>query len=130
LGPQNFEETTHEASVIDPDKPRGPHQCSICNQSFETSQAYGGHKSKKHPGSSLDYIAKAKIRAEREVDRDLHRAAKQRFKDENPTFIGKPPRGVLENIKYDIVLEPKSIFSKSTWYPRALERRDRALNCR
>jgi hypothetical protein len=66
------------------DQPIALHVCSMCGQAFPSSWAHGGHKSKSHPGSSLDYTTKAETRRLRIPDRLLHKDAKAKFEQENP----------------------------------------------
>jgi hypothetical protein len=60
----------------------------------------------------------------------LHKAARNQFKEQNPSFVGLPKRGMLDNIKYEIVLKPNSMFRGSTWYPKAVDKRNRELKSR
>ncbi len=60
-------------------KKKGLIRCKICRQGFKTSQALGGHMSRKHPGESKDYNYKKSVRKKREFDRSKLLLAKIKF---------------------------------------------------
>ena len=53
--------------------------CEICKLKFKNGVALGGHASKAHPGSSLKYNYKLKVRAARDGEREFLKKAKEWF---------------------------------------------------
>ena len=55
------------------------YECKLCKQEFQTGQALGGHVSRKHPGRSVEYLNKKRIRDGRETERAILNLAKIKF---------------------------------------------------
>ena len=53
--------------------------CEFCGIGFTSGQALGGHMSRSHPGQSLIYQEKLKIRENRKDERDLFKQAKDAY---------------------------------------------------
>ena len=49
--------------------------CRFCDKKFKICAALGGHISKAHPGQSESYNHKKRVRAERQLERELHKLA-------------------------------------------------------
>jgi hypothetical protein len=46
--------------------------CKFCDRTFLHCAALGGHVSKAHPGLSVSYLHKKRVRDTRELERELH----------------------------------------------------------
>ena len=54
--------------------------CKMCDKSFLTRSALGGHMSKSHPGTSVAYNHKKAVREKRKLERELHATAMAEYR--------------------------------------------------
>ena len=56
-----------------------PYKCKFCPIRFRICSALGGHISKAHPGQSKAYNHKKTVRENRELERSLHKEARDQY---------------------------------------------------
>jgi hypothetical protein len=57
--------------------------CKFCERTFLHCAALGGHVSKAHPGRSVSYLHKKRVRDTRELERELHQEAVNLYKEDH-----------------------------------------------
>ena len=70
-----MKQKTEKAEPKLPDE-NGMFKCSFCEKRYPKSVSLGGHVSKAHPGTSVNYSKKLAIRKSREVERSFLKKAK------------------------------------------------------
>ena len=80
-----------------------PFKCKFCDRRFKACSALGGHVSKAHPGLSVAYEHKKRVRDTRHLERDLHQQAVQMYKKQLSECNGDLNRNTIKRIKKDLV---------------------------
>lgn len=94
-------------------------KCRYCTKLFSSCAALGGHISKAHPGSSKTYNQKKKVRAQRELERRLHKESMFIY---NEVYLGKSPdhkqlnRNTIRRLKKMLVTDKPEYQSLAVKY--------------
>ena len=106
-----------------------PYKCKFCPIRFKICSALGGHISKAHPGQSKAYNHKKTVRENRELERSLHKQARDQYilseksqviqdqiKNDDMCNVN---RGIIKKIKKDLVLKDAKFSTLRKKYTRS-----------
>lgn len=100
-----------------------PVKCPLCPMRFQTSYAWGGHKSKVHPGMSGIYSFRQDIREKRTEHRLMLIEAKQLIFERTNKNFEKHHRATLTKIKLHLIsLNTEITAAKRTEIDQSLEK--------